>query len=278
MKIGDKDMKPKLNTAMLEKAIAEDRLVFHYQPVISLFTGNICGAESLIRWKQPDGSLVLPDVFIPFAEKTGFINQMTRAMLPKFVQDLAALNALDPSLFLSFNVSPKIFNDDSFLKVLRRTTSGKLARLENFYIEITERSLLRNDDAARKMLREMDAQGISIVLDDFSAGYTTLSTLTELPLKAIKLAMNITQKAPTSRSDFGLFRHLVGMAHQLHLDLMAEGVENHETHTLMLATGCTHKSGLLLQPRLAILRFCGTARQGTSLAGIPVWVGVSCAN
>jgi len=126
-------MKLKLNTAMLEKAIAEGRLVFHYQPVISLFTGKICGAESLIRWKQPDGSLVLPDVFIPFTEKTGFINQMTRVMLPKFVQDLADLNALDPSLFLSLNVSPKIFNDDSFLKVLRRTTSGKLARPENFY-------------------------------------------------------------------------------------------------------------------------------------------------
>lgn len=236
-------MNSKISPASLEKALADNQLLFYYQPVVSLFTGKVCGAESLIRWKQPDGLLIPPDLFIPLAEKTGFITEITAAMLPKVVNDLAALNLVDDSLFVSFNVSPKDFNNENFLKNLSQSTSGILRKLENLYIEITESSFLVNDSDIQRILHDIDSQGISIVLNDFSAGYTTLSTLTQLPLKAIKLAMNIVQRAPTSRSDFRLFRHLVGMAHQLHLDVIAEGVENQEVHTLLLATGCTHGQG-----------------------------------
>ena len=236
-------MNSKISPASLEKALADDRLIFFYQPVVSLSTGKICGAESLIRWKQPDASIISPDLFIPLAEKTGFITEITKVMLPKVVNDLAAINLVDDSLFVTFNVWPKDFDNGSFLKVLPQSTSGKLAKLENLYIEITESSFLINDEPTQRILRDINSQGVSILLDDFSAGYTTLSTLTQLPLKAIKLDMNIVQRAPLSRSDFRLFRHLVGMAHQLHLDIIAEGVENEETHTIILATGCTHGQG-----------------------------------
>ena len=236
-------MNSKISPASLEKALADNQLLFFYQPVVSLFTGKICGAESLIRWKQPDGSIISPDLFIPLAEKTGFITEITEAMLPKVVNDLAALNLVDDSLFVSFNVSPKDFHNKNFLKNLSQSTSGKLRKLENLYIEITESSFLVNDSDIQRTLHDIDSQGVSILLNDFSAGYTTLSTLTQLPLKAIKLAMDIVQRAPTTRSDFRLFRHLVSMAHQLHLDVIAEGVENQETHTLILATGCTHSQG-----------------------------------
>lgn len=236
-------MKPKITVALLEEALTNNRLTLYYQPVVSLFTGKICGAESLIRWNQPDGSIISPDLFIPLAEKTGFITEITKGMLLKVVDDLEALNLVDDSLFVSFNVSPKDFDNENFLKNLSQSTSGKLGKIENLYLEITESSFLINENDTQKTLRDIDSQGISILLNDFSAGYTTLSTLTQLPLKAIKLAMNIVQRAPASRSDFSLFRHVVGMAHQLHLDVIAEGVENQEVHTLLLATGCTHGQG-----------------------------------
>ena len=85
--------------------------------------------------------------------------------------------------------------------------------------------------------------GISIILDDFGEGFTTFSTLTHLPLKAIKIALSVTQRAPTSRNGFRLFRHLVSLAHQLGFEIIAEGVETEEMHSMITSTGCTHAQG-----------------------------------
>ncbi len=236
-------MKNRIKLSKIAKALVNDEFVFFYQPIVSLFTGKICGAESLIRWKGPDGSIIPPDVFIPVAEETSFIAEITQQMLPKVVEDLTVLNRIDDSLCVSFNVSAKDFADDEFLDTLFASTSGKLIKRENLCIEITETAFFPSDGSTQQILREIDAQGISIILNDFSAGHTTFSTLTQLPLTAIKVALDVTQRAPLSKMDFRLFRHLVNLAHQLDLDIIAEGVEDEETHSIILATGCTHAQG-----------------------------------
>ena len=111
-------MKQKFHLTSLAKALANNEFEYYYQPVISLFTGKICGLESLIRWPQADGSIVCPDQFIPLAEETGFITEITQLMLPKVVQGLEKLNIIDNSLFVSLNVSAKDFKDDEFLDAM----------------------------------------------------------------------------------------------------------------------------------------------------------------
>lgn len=232
-----------MKISTIAKALVNDEFVFYYQPIVSLFSGKICGAESLIRWKQPDGTIIPPSEFIPLAEEKGFITEITHHMLPKVVLGLETLNQIDDSLFVSFNVSANDFSDKEFLDTLQNTVSGRLRKKENLFIEITETSFLPSDPHIQKNLHEIDEQGLSIVLNDFTSGYTTFSTLTQLPIKALKIAMEVTQRAPTSRMDFRLFRHLVSMANQLRLSIIAEGVENYETHSLMAAVGCTHTQG-----------------------------------
>ncbi len=251
-------MSKKIKLSTIAKALVNDEFVFFYQPVVSLFTGQVCGAESLIRWKQPDGSMISPSVFIPLAEETGFITEITQEMLPKVVQDLETLNQIDDSLFISFNVSAKDFSDEDFLDTLHTTTSNKLSNLTNFHIEITESAFLPSDPHTQKVMHDIDAQGLSIILNDFSSGYTNFSTLTKLPLKAIKIDMNVTQRASKSRMDFRLFRHLVSMAHQLRLNIIAEGVENQETHSLMAAVGCTHAQGFFYARPMPLFKFIET--------------------
>lgn len=232
-----------MKISKIAKALVNDEFVFYYQPIISLFSGKICGAESLIRWKQSDGTMIFPNQFIPIAEEKGFITEITHHMLPKVVKGLENLNQIDDSLFVSLNVSPQDFSDKEFLYTLQNTISGKLQKRENLFIEITETSFLPSDPHTQKVLHQITEQGLSVVLNDFTAGYTTFSTLTQLPLAAIKIAMEVTQRAPLSRMDFRLFRHLVSMANQLHLSIIAEGVENYETHSLIAGVGCSHAQG-----------------------------------
>jgi len=232
-----------MKLSKIARALVSSEFTFFYQPIISLFTGHICGAESLLRWIQPDGKVILPGDFIPLAEETGFITEITHEMLPRAVEGLDTINEIDDSLFVSFNVSAKDFADKTFISHLHKTTAERIKKVSNFCIEITETSFLPSDPATQKILHKITDQGLSIILNDFSAGYTSFATLTQLPLKAIKVAMNVTQQAPHGRKDFRLFRHLVSMAHQLNLSIIAEGVEDRETHTLMAAVGCTHSQG-----------------------------------
>jgi len=236
-------MKNKMKLSTLAKALVNEEFVFFYQPVVSLFSGKISGAESLIRWIKPDGTIILPGEFIPLAEETGFITEITQHMLPKVIEDIVTLNRIDDSLQVSFNVSAKDFADDEFLDTLFACTTGKLTRPGNLGLEITETAFFPCDENTLQVLRKIDAHGISIFLDDFSAGYTTFSTLTQLPLTAIKVAMGVTQRASQSRMDFRLFRHLASLVHQLDLYIIAEGVEDEETHAMMQSVGCTHTQG-----------------------------------
>lgn len=258
-------MKNKIKLSSLARALANDEFVFHFQPVISLFTGKICGAESLIRWQQPDGSLIPPGDFIPLAEETGFITEITQEMLPKIVQALNTLNLLDDKLTISFNISAKDIEDEDFLDYIHACIDGKLDYPQNLCLEITETSFLNNNPHTYQVLEELDQYGITLVLDDFSAGYTSFSTLTSLPLKAIKIALEITQRAAHSRLDFRLLRHLISTAHQLRLDIVAEGVEDMETHSLILANGCTHAQGFYYSPGIPFNQLISLIKQG------PVW-------
>lgn len=262
-------MNQKITLTSIAKALANDEFIFYYQPIVSMLTGKICGAESLIRWRQPDGTIIPPDEFIPIAEETGFITEITRCNLPKVVKDINTLNQINDSIFVSFNVSAKDFADTDFLEALFQATTVKLENLANLCIEITETAFLPSDEHTQKVLHDIDAQGLSIILNDFSAGYTSFNTLTHLPLKAIKVAMDVTQRAAKSKNDFRLFRHLVSMAHQLQLNIIAEGVEDEETHILMAALGCTHVQGFYYDRPMPLADFIELLQKGPSWLEYP---------
>jgi len=240
---GMDSLQPNITLTSLCKALTNGEFFYFYQPIISLESGTVCGAEALIRWKQPDGSIVMPASFIPLAENTGFIAEMTQELLPSLLDDLAQINADAPSTYIHFNLSTADLKTSGLADSLFKQISQKRIEPGRFRVEIVEDVFMPPVPRVGETIAQLNSNGIPVVLNDFSAGYTTLNVLSQLPLTAIKLALNIVQRAITSRKDFRILRHLVNMGHQLDLEIIAEGVETEEMYDLTLSTGSTSAQG-----------------------------------
>ena len=262
-------MNQRVNIVSMAKGLANNEFLFYFQPIISLATGKICGAESLLRWNRGGNKIISPGEFIPLAEKSGFITEITSAILPKLLIDINKINMIDPTIFISFNVSSKDFIKTDFLKTLASATTNNPIVKQNLFIEITETAFLPGSKKIFDTLDGIAEQGISIVLNDFSAGHATLSNLTNMPIKTLKLDMKLVQKMPKSRADFRLFRHLVSMAHQLGLDIVAEGIEDKEMHTMVLSSGCTHAQGYYYYHPLPLENFLQLIEKNASWVKYP---------
>ena len=234
---------PNITLTSLCKALTNGEFFYFYQPIISLESGKICGAEALIRWQQPDGTIVMPASFIPLAESTGFIAEMTLELLPRLIDDLYQINSIEPSGFVHLNLSTADLKTNNLANSLSGQMAHKNIRAGNFRVEIVEGVFMPPVPRIEETISQLVSNGVLVVLNDFSAGYTTLNSLSQLPLTAIKLALNIVQRATTSQKDFRVLRHLVNMGHQLSLDIIAEGIETEEMYDLTLSTGSTHAQG-----------------------------------
>lgn len=228
---------------------------FFYQPIISLVTGKISGAEALIRWRRPDDSIIPPALFIPLAVEKGFITEITQAMYPILINDLASMPNVDSSFFVSLNLTTADLESENLAKNIGTLLSKKGVSPKRLGIEIIESVLMPPSPLVRKAISDFDEQGISIVLNDFSAGNTTLNYLSQLPLSALKLSLDIVQRAPMTMGDFKIFRHLVSMAHQLEINIIAEGIETQEMFDLILSTGCTSAQGYYFSKPLPLSEF-----------------------
>jgi EAL domain-containing protein (putative c-di-GMP-specific phosphodiesterase class I) len=258
-----------ITLSSLCRSLTNGEFFYFYQPIISLEGGHICGAEALIRWKHPDGSLVMPADFIPLAESTGFITEMNQELLPVLMDDLGRINALSPATFVHFNLSTADLQADDLAGSLSAHMRRKDIAPGCFRVEIVESVFMPPVPRVEQTIVSLAAQGIPVVLNDFSAGYTTLSLLSRLPLTAIKLALNIVQRATASRKDFRIFRHLVSMGHQLGLEVIAEGVETEEMYDLTLSTGSSFAQGYYFSYPLALADYLTLLDAGVRWTNYP---------
>ncbi len=259
------------NPSILEiaKGLANKEFLFYYQPVISLVTGQICGAEALIRWQKPDGRLIPPSAFIPLAESAGFISEITMEMLPVVVRDLVRVDACDPLLSLSFNTSAKDFADTRVVDTISSLLTHHNVTPGRLNLEITETAFLPLNASTQQALFDIRDLGVKIVLNDFSAGHSTFQYLSLLPFSSLKIAMPLVQRIAKSKFDFRLLRHLVGLGHQLNYDVIAEGVEDAELHHLILSTGCSSAQGYYYAHPLPLDDFVALVEKRRSWVGYP---------
>lgn len=250
-----------ISLSEIRQGLAGQEFVFFYQPIYSLVTGEICGAEALLRWRRSDDTLVMPADFIPQAAASGLILEITQAMYPRLIDDLAAITALDSTLTAYLNLTAKDLENPALIGSIAADLAAKGIKPHNLGIEIVESVLMPPNEAIRKSIFDFAAAGMPIVLDDFSAGNTTLNYLSQLPLSAIKLSMNIVNRAPLSQMDFRVLRHLVSMGHQLRLNVIAEGLENEELYELILSTGCSAAQGYHLSYPLPLSEFLALLKQ-----------------
>lgn len=208
----------------LRIAIRRRELYLHYQPIIELDTGICVGAEALVRWQRPDGTQVRPDLFIPLAEEAGMIAAITDLVIENVVADMRELLAEDRSAHIAINLAAEDISSGRALKVISQRMAGSGILPQQIWLEATEHGFL-DIDRARTMLAAARRAGHSVAIDDFGVGYSSLQYLQQLPLDALKIDKSFIDAIGTESATSPVTPHIIGMARELGLWVVAEGVE-----------------------------------------------------
>jgi diguanylate cyclase (GGDEF)-like protein len=229
----------------LRQAVERAEFEVHYQPIVSLRTGQTRAFEALIRWRHPVRGLLAPHEFLPVAEETGLILPISRWILAESCQQVVAwqLSGGRPDLRINVNVSNRQFWHGSLIddiqEVLRRTgvDPGCLA------LEITEGVIMENVEQARKMLEDLHLIGCQVHIDDFGTGYSSLEALHRLPIDALKVDRSFVSRLGVDPRSGELVRTIVLMGRNLGIDLIAEGIETSDHRDRLLQLGCALGQG-----------------------------------
>ncbi|NLC37453.1 MAG: EAL domain-containing protein [Alcaligenaceae bacterium] len=253
----------------LSVALQGDQFHLTYQPIVELKSGRIDKVECLLRWKHPDKGLVSPNVFVPFAEDTGLINSIGKWVFKQATAQIAQWCELRPGLQASINVSPvqfmsKELSSDAWLEHL----TGMGLEGGQLVVEITERLLMGVDgDVSSKLIAFRDA-GVQIALDDFGTGYSSMSYLKRFDIDYIKIDQSFIRNLGRDSEDLVLCEAMIGMAHRLGLQVVAEGVETPLQRDLLIKAGCDFAQGYLFSPPVQADRFEDLLREGHIVTAI----------
>jgi diguanylate cyclase (GGDEF)-like protein len=231
----------------LRHAIEREELSLVYQPIQRFADGHIVAVEALVRWKHPRLGEVGPDEFIPIAEQTGLIGDIGAWVLQTACATLHVLDAAyATTLLLGINVSAQQLRDPDLPVTLGNALRANGLTADRVYIEITETALLASDSVTRRTIEELDAMGAHIALDDFGAGFSSLSDLKRHPISAIKIDRAFISGLPGDRDNLAIVTALVAMGEGLGLSVVAEGIETQEEYDTLGDLGCQLAQGYLL--------------------------------
>lgn len=209
----------------LDRAIARGEIVPYYQPLFSLTDNRMLGFELLARWIKADGSMVSPAVFIPLAEDKGRINAVTNTLLTQAGREIGPLLAADPTLKMSFNITPEQLLAPDFVKNLLRHVAASGLPPESLVIEITERQAISDITRATEVSRDLLASGVRIAIDDAGTGHNGLSSMHALNANYLKIDKYFIDGVGLNRKSSALIEMLVSLAKQFGMTVVAEGIE-----------------------------------------------------
>ncbi len=228
----------------LRQALEQGQLRLHYQPIYDLRHGTITGFEALVRWLHPEKGLIAPGIFIPIAEETGLISAIDRWVLEQAchqAQEWLAQNR--PLGFIAVNISSRLFGngelDLQVATILAR--SGLDAR--HLELEITESAVMQDPDAAVQLLQRLRALGVQLAIDDFGTGYSSLQRLKRMNVHKLKIDQGFVRGLPNDHDDAAITRSVIGLAHNLGLKVVAEGIETTEQAAFLLEQNCDYGQG-----------------------------------
>ena len=233
--------------AELRRAIEEGQLVLHYQPTVDLASGQVTGAEALVRWQHPRRGLLAPSHFVPFAEVTGSIRLMTTAVLGMALDQAAQWRAAGQEIPVAVNVSAHDVTDPGFVERVTDALALRDLPGTSLVIELTETGLLADADGASGVLQRLTELGVRVAVDDFGAGYASLPYLRRFPVSVLKLDSSIVQGLTVDATDAALVRWTLDMAHSLGISCVAEGVEDAATLAALEELGCDQAQGFHFQ-------------------------------
>jgi diguanylate cyclase len=229
--------------ADLRLAIADDQLTLHYQPQISIATGEVEAVEALVRWQHPVEGLIFPDRFIGLAEKTDLIDRLTEWVLQRALDDSTQFRPSTKELCVAVNISARNLSKAGFASKVVRTLSASGFNPGRLILEVTETALMTDPLRATQSLEELGAAGVSLSIDDFGVGQTSLSYLSSLPISELKIDRSFITDMRDDDGHAAIVRAIVDLGHNLGFRVVGEGVEDVGVLHELSVAGCDVAQG-----------------------------------
>jgi diguanylate cyclase (GGDEF)-like protein/PAS domain S-box-containing protein len=228
----------------LRRALERGELALHYQPVVSAVDGHLIGAEALLRWTHPELGNIPPDRFIPLAEESGLILPIGNWVLDTLCGQLAAWRAEGRQMVpVAANISPLQFRRVDFVESVAAALRRHAVPASLLTLEVTESMVMRDVERAARQLDELKALGLSIAIDDFGTGYSSLAYLKRFALDKLKVDQSFVREINVGPEDRAIVAAIVGLGHNLGLELVAEGVETGDMVDTLRMLGCDALQG-----------------------------------
>ncbi len=228
----------------LRNALDRGQMVLCYQPKIDVATHRVIGVEALVRWQNPVYGLVPPGQFIALAEQTGLIRQLSRWVLGKSVRQLVAWSQDGLDISLAMNLSPRNLHEEDLAATLSRLLKENPVAPGRLTLEITENAVMLEPGRPLDVLRQLKETGVRLSIDDF--GCTSLACLKDLPVDEIKIDKSFIDKLVGDGNGAGIVRSTIDLAHNLGLNVVAEGVEGEPQMRCLEALGCDAAQGFYI--------------------------------
>ena len=239
----------------LREAINNDDLVLYYQPKIFSKSSMLQAAEVLVRWQHPTHGFMLPDQFIPLAERVGLISDVTLWVLKHSLRQCREWYKVGINIEISVNVSSLCLLDPEFPDVLTGLLASYEFSAKSLMIEITETSIMVNPERSFQVLNRIADMGVGVSIDDFGTGYSSLAYLKKLPATEIKIDKSFVMDMLDNDSDMTIVNATIQLGHNLGLTVVAEGVENIDTFNKLKAMGCDILQGYFISKPVAANEF-----------------------
>ena len=258
----------------IASAIQEQQFVPHYQAIVCLETGRLAGFEALMRWNHPERGTLMPDMFVPIAEQSDLVAQITTCCLQRVSHDLremriAALRNIGgvSSIFASVNVTGRDLDQPGFVDQVSEALGVNGLTADMLKLEITESSLMSNLDEAGAVLTRLKGLGVGVAIDDFGTGYSSMSHLAGLPISTLKIDQGFVTAIGDNEQNRKIVRTILRLAQELDIAVVAEGVESERdasflaAHRCQLAQGHLYSKPLPLDDALDVIRSWSVDRQ-----------------
>ena len=232
--------------ADLRDAIKNNSLELYYQPKLDLRTHKVVGVEALLRWNHPQHGFVSPEKIVELAEQTGFISQLTYWVAENAMQQASSWRRMNIDLNISINISAHNLKDEGFVSGMKKILEEQQLPCEQLTLEITENAMMSNPMLAIDTLTEFSNMGFGISVDDYGTGFSSLSYLSKLPVDELKIDKSFVINIDTDPSNETIVRSTIELAHNLGLNIVAEGIETELVWNMLRSYGCDQAQGYLM--------------------------------
>jgi EAL domain-containing protein (putative c-di-GMP-specific phosphodiesterase class I) len=250
----------------LHHAMDREEFRAYYQPQARVDTGQIVGMEALVRWQHPDRGLIPPREFIPLAEETSLILPLGEWMLrTACAQNRSWQEAGLPPLRVAVNLSARQFQEPNLVDVVGEVLKDSRLDPDCLELEITEGVAMRNAGFTKQILRDLREMGVRISIDDFGAGYSSLGYLNDFPVDSLKIDRHFVGGVTREPNDAAIASAIIGIAHDLSLEVVAEGVESQDQLAFLRERQCDKFQGYLLGRAMPAELVAGMLKQDRPL-------------